>query len=158
MTAPFAAAFAKGELETITARLLGQLPKGRDANLGILYDSEPAAVALPMLVRELADGTGIENWVGGVGLGVCAGGEEVYDVPAVVSPETPAFTTRTAIPSALSRASSRAGKVALTGRPNPAVRLSPKARISGGRAAAGAAPARSGTAAASSAARRRRST
>src|SRR5438067_1363710 len=57
--------------------------------------------------------------------------------PAVVSPETPALTTRTLIPSLFSRASSRAGKVASAGSPNPAVRLSPKARISGTRAAAG---------------------
>jgi small ligand-binding sensory domain FIST len=37
---------------------------------------------LPQLVDELAAGTGIAHWTGGVGLGVCAGGEEVYDRPA----------------------------------------------------------------------------
>jgi len=82
MSTPFAAAFAKGELETLSARVLAQLPSGQGANLGIVYISEPAAVALPLLVRELADGTGISSWVGGVGLGVCAGGEEVHDIPA----------------------------------------------------------------------------
>ena len=44
--------------------------------------SEPAAAVLPALVDELAAGTGIAHWTGGVGLGVCAGGEEVYDRPA----------------------------------------------------------------------------
>jgi small ligand-binding sensory domain FIST len=82
MSTPFAAAFIKGELETLSARALAQLPAREGANLGILYVSEPAAVALPLLVRELADGTGIESWVGGVGLGVCTAGEEVYDMPA----------------------------------------------------------------------------
>ena len=33
-------------------------------------------------MRDLAAGTGINSWVGGVGLGICAAGEEVYDRPA----------------------------------------------------------------------------
>jgi small ligand-binding sensory domain FIST len=87
MSAPFAAAFAEGDPTTLAARLLAQLPAGqRDAsggaNLGILYVSEPAAAVLPLLARELADGTGIASWVGGVGLGVCAAGQEVYETPA----------------------------------------------------------------------------
>ena len=82
MSAPFAAAFAEGDPATLGARLLAQLPKGQEANLGILYVSEPAAVVLPLLARELADGSGIASWVGGVGLGVCAQGQEVYETPA----------------------------------------------------------------------------
>ena len=61
-----------------------QLPGPDDgATLGIIYISEPAAPMLGSLVRELAAGTGIASWVGGVGLGVCAAGQEVYDRPAV---------------------------------------------------------------------------
>ena len=87
MSAPFAAAFAEGDPTTLGARLLAQLKPAeedaaRGANLGILYVSEPAAVALPLLARELADGSGIASWVGGVGLGVCAAGQEVYETPA----------------------------------------------------------------------------
>src|SRR5439155_353221 len=37
---------------------------------------------LPLLARELADASGIASWVGGVGLGVCAAGQEVYETPA----------------------------------------------------------------------------
>jgi small ligand-binding sensory domain FIST len=78
----FAAAFASGDAASLGARLLAQLPKDERATLGILYVSEPAATALPALVDELAAGTGIAHWTGGVGLGVCAAGEEVYDQPA----------------------------------------------------------------------------
>ncbi len=82
MTAPFAAAFAEGDPATLGARLLAQLPAGPGATLGILYVSEPAAPVLPQLVRELTQGLGITAWVGGVGLGVCAAGQEVYETPA----------------------------------------------------------------------------
>jgi small ligand-binding sensory domain FIST len=83
MSTPFAAAFAAGDTATLVQRCLAQLPSAdKDATLGILYVSEPAAPALPQLVRDLAAGTGIGSWVGGVGLGICGGGEEVYDRPA----------------------------------------------------------------------------
>ncbi len=82
MSAPFAAVFAEGDPATLASRLLAQLPAGNEANLGILYVSEPAAATLPLLARELADGTGIASWVGGVGLGVFATGQEVYETPA----------------------------------------------------------------------------
>jgi small ligand-binding sensory domain FIST len=83
MSTPFAAAFAVGDTATLAQRCLAQLPSaGQDATLGILYVSEPAAPALPQLVRDLTAATGINSWVGGVGLGICGGGEEVYDRPA----------------------------------------------------------------------------
>src|SRR5207248_1225476 len=83
MNTPFAAAFATDDMPTLAQRCLAQLPStDNDATLGILYVSEPAAPALPRLVRDLAAGTGIASWVGGVGLGICGGGEEVYDRPA----------------------------------------------------------------------------
>ena len=83
MNTPFAAAFAAGDMPTLAQRCLAQLPStDNDATLGILYVSEPAAPVLPQLVRDLAAGTGVSSWVGGVGLGICAGGEEIYDRPA----------------------------------------------------------------------------
>ena len=84
MTNSFAAAFAAGEPASFVRECLAQLPGPDDgATLGIIYISEPAAPMLGSLVRELAAGTGIASWVGGVGLGVCAAGQEVYDRPAV---------------------------------------------------------------------------
>jgi small ligand-binding sensory domain FIST len=80
--AGFASAFASGDAASLGARLLAQLTPEAEATLGIIYVSEPAADVLPQLVDELAAGTGIAHWTGGVGLGVCAAGEEVYDRPA----------------------------------------------------------------------------
>jgi small ligand-binding sensory domain FIST len=83
MTMPFAAAFAVGEAATLAERCLAQLPSaGEGASLGIVYVTEPAASVLPLLVRDLAAATGVESWVGGVGLGICATGQELYDRPA----------------------------------------------------------------------------
>lgn len=79
MKTGFAAAFAKGDATSLARRCLEQLPQSSEANLGIVYVTEPAAVRFPQLVQELAAGTGIANWVGGVGLGLCAVGEEVYE-------------------------------------------------------------------------------
>jgi small ligand-binding sensory domain FIST len=83
MSTPFAAAFAEGDPATLAARCLAQLPREQGGTLGILYVSEPAGRMLPALAREFAAGLGIDAWVGGVGLGVCAAGREVYDMPAV---------------------------------------------------------------------------
>jgi small ligand-binding sensory domain FIST len=82
MSARFAAAFAEGDIATLARQLRDRLPGGLRAALGVLYVSEPAGPALPLLVRELAEATGTAAWVGGVGLGVCTAGREVYDRPA----------------------------------------------------------------------------
>lgn len=81
-TPHFAAGFAEGDPRTLAARLLAQLPQGQEANLGILYVSEPTAPAVAELLRELTAGTGVTAWVGGVGLGICAPGHEAHEVPA----------------------------------------------------------------------------
>lgn len=96
MSAGFTAAFASGDAATLGARLVGQLPREAEATLGILYVSEPAAQVLSKLVDELAVGTGIDHWTGGVGLGVCALGEEIYDQPAaaVLTAAVPADSFR----------------------------------------------------------------
>lgn len=96
MSAGFTTAFASGDAATLGARLVAQLPREAEATLGILYVSEPAAQVLPKLVDELAVGTGIDHWTGGVGLGVCALGEEIYDQPAaaVLTAAVPADSFR----------------------------------------------------------------
>jgi small ligand-binding sensory domain FIST len=83
MSGPFAAAFAEGDPATLVARCLAQLPRGEGANLGILYISEPAGRMLPSVARELGEALGIASWVGGVGLGVCTAGQEIYNTPAI---------------------------------------------------------------------------
>jgi small ligand-binding sensory domain FIST len=82
MSGSFAAAFAQGNPASLSASLLADLPVQRTANLGILYVSEPTGPYFAQLVDDLTAITGIKNWVGGVGLGVCAPGQEVYGEPA----------------------------------------------------------------------------
>jgi small ligand-binding sensory domain FIST len=84
VSAQFAAAAAAGEPESLAAQCIAGLSPVDGATLGILYTTEPAAAALPELVRALAEHTGIRSWVGGVGLGVCSATTEIFDQPAVV--------------------------------------------------------------------------
>ena len=85
MSSSFSAAFAAGDPAQLAQACLEQLPANHEATLGIVYVTEAVAPALPQLLRELASGSGIEEWVGGVGLGVCTGGAEAYDRPAAVA-------------------------------------------------------------------------
>ncbi len=85
MSARFAAAAATGDPAGLAARLVAGLSPVEGATLGILYTTEPAASALPALLRDLAGQTGVGSWVGGVGLGVCSAASEVFDEPAAVA-------------------------------------------------------------------------
>jgi len=84
VSAQFAAAAASGDSESLAAQCIAGLSAVDGATLGILYTTEPAAPALPELVRALAEHTGIRSWVGGVGLGVCSATSEIFDQPAAV--------------------------------------------------------------------------
>lgn len=82
MSAAFASAVAQGDPAGFAGQLLSQLTVPAQARLGIVYVNEPAAAQLPELVRELTAATGIEHWVGGVGLGLFAPDGELYERPA----------------------------------------------------------------------------
>jgi small ligand-binding sensory domain FIST len=84
MTTEFAAAAVSGDLARLAERALAALAPNPGASLGIVYANEPAGAAFPDLVVALARGTGIESWVGGVGLGVLSAAGEIYDEPALV--------------------------------------------------------------------------
>jgi small ligand-binding sensory domain FIST len=84
MTERFAAAVAAGDPASLAGQAIAALPRTDGATLGILYTTEPAAPALPKLVRALAEHTGIHSWIGGVGLGVCSAETEIFDQPAAV--------------------------------------------------------------------------
>lgn len=60
---------------------LGRLPAG--ANLGFIYASDALARDLEALLRLLKQGTGIESWVGSVGVAISVTGHEYYDQPAL---------------------------------------------------------------------------
>lgn len=54
-----------------------------EANLGFLYVTDVLADDLPSILTFLRERTGIEDWVGTVGVGVCATGSEYFDAPAM---------------------------------------------------------------------------
>lgn len=85
MSPRFAATLAVGDPASLAERCIAGIPAADRSNLGILYLTEPAAPVLPELVGALAERTGIGSWVGGVGLGVCSGNEEIFDEPAAVA-------------------------------------------------------------------------
>lgn len=58
-------------------------PLNGNATLGLLYVTEHLAPVLEAILAELRTKTGIDSWAGSVGLGVCAGGREYFDRPAM---------------------------------------------------------------------------
>lgn len=54
-----------------------------EANFGFIYATDACAEELPGMLRLLKGHTGIEHWVGTVGMGICASGQEYYDQPAL---------------------------------------------------------------------------
>jgi len=85
MSAAFAASVAVGDPDGLAAQCVASIAPVEGANLGLLYVTEPVAEAMPDLVRALTHHTGIDSWVGGVGLGVCSPTEEIFDKPAAVA-------------------------------------------------------------------------
>ena len=63
------------------ARQLRPLPEG--ANLGFVYVTDLLAGRLDGILPRLREKTGIGHWVGGVGMGICAGDRGFFDRPAV---------------------------------------------------------------------------
>ena len=77
-----------GDWETLTRDCLDQLESGPDgekltANLGFLYVTDELSEDFDQVWQLLRRETGIKDWVGTVGLGVCVGGREYFDTPAV---------------------------------------------------------------------------
>ncbi|MEJ2344082.1 MAG: FIST C-terminal domain-containing protein [Gammaproteobacteria bacterium] len=62
---------------------LGAVPAG--ANLGFLYTTDGLAGDFSVAAQRLREATGVEHWVGTVGMGICANGTEYYDAPAVAA-------------------------------------------------------------------------
>ena len=60
---------------------LSPIPSG--ANLGFVYMTDAMAGSMEALLERYRVETGIEHWVGTVGMGVCASGIEYYDRPAL---------------------------------------------------------------------------
>ena len=53
-----------------------------EANFGFIYATDAMSADFPELLKQCKKATNIEHWVGSIGLGVIAAGQEVYDLPA----------------------------------------------------------------------------
>jgi small ligand-binding sensory domain FIST len=53
-----------------------------DANFGFVYATDAMSADYPELLQRCKAATGIEHWIGTIGLGIVATGREMYDLPA----------------------------------------------------------------------------
>ncbi len=67
----------------LDACLVDVLPLPPGANFGLLYVTDLIAGELPDILVRLKRETGIADWVGAVGMGICATGVEYLDEPAI---------------------------------------------------------------------------
>lgn len=75
---------AAADWRDAAAHCVGELGRLHDGfRLGFLYVTDHWADAIADIVAGLRRGTGIADWVGTVGLGVCAGGREYFDQGAM---------------------------------------------------------------------------
>ncbi|MSO54660.1 MAG: histidine kinase [Rhodospirillales bacterium] len=80
----FAAAHAVGtDWKDAIAYALAGLEQVEGANLGFVYATDLLADDLPAIVAHLKAETGIADWVGGIGMGICSATTEHFDVPAI---------------------------------------------------------------------------
>jgi len=67
------------------AALRGSPTAPPSANLGFVYTSQEAAGELPNILKILKRESGIKDWVGAAGIGLCATGTEYFRRPAVAT-------------------------------------------------------------------------
>ena len=72
-----------GDWESITERCIGQLGPTGDATLGFVYATDLLADSFEKIVARLKESTGIADWVGTIGFGVCVGGKEYFNTAAM---------------------------------------------------------------------------
>jgi len=81
--------FAYGHAAATSWRLAAEAclaqcgPGVRNANLGFVYATDSFAETFTEIIDFLRRRTGVEHWVGTVGLGICATGREYLDEPAL---------------------------------------------------------------------------
>lgn len=63
----------------------GLMPLPQGANIGFVYITDIFAEDASNVLAYLRQKTGIENWVGTVGMGICAADTEYFDQPAVAA-------------------------------------------------------------------------
>ena len=85
ITGTFRIAHASGgDWQDLTAACLAELGAAVDgANLGFVYVSDSLDEDLRHVLNRLRAETGVHDWVGTIGFGVCASGTELFDMPAM---------------------------------------------------------------------------
>jgi small ligand-binding sensory domain FIST len=53
--------------------------------LGFLYATDALVAQLPEILEHFKQATGIEHWIGTVGLGICSNGQEYFEEPAIAA-------------------------------------------------------------------------
>jgi small ligand-binding sensory domain FIST len=82
-TPSFAVAHSAGADWATLARTCAARLSTAGGDLGFLYVTDALAGDLPKILAVLRERLGIADWVGSVGLGVCATGREYFDEPAL---------------------------------------------------------------------------
>lgn len=86
MNGRFSSAIGEGQDWSDAAKdCLERLDPVPEANLGFLYVTDHLADQLGSILTLFRGVTGVDLWVGTVGLGVCGTGREVFDRPAVAA-------------------------------------------------------------------------
>lgn len=81
----FAYAYAAvGEARALAETCVEQLQGSQGHNLGFVYVTSQLAGSLNGILAVLKNGTGIDDWTGTVGSGICTTGAEYFDCPAIV--------------------------------------------------------------------------
>ncbi len=85
ITRSFRTAHASGgDWEDLTQACLAQIGTPPDgSNLGFVYVTDSLDEDMGRIVDALREATGIPDWVGTIGFGVCTAGEELFDLPAM---------------------------------------------------------------------------
>jgi len=58
-------------------------PLAANSNIGFIYTTDYLAHELPNIILMLKTKTGIDHWIGTVGIGICANNKEIYGTPAI---------------------------------------------------------------------------
>lgn len=78
-------AAAENWLAAATACREQMLPVPAGSSLGFLYVTDAIAQDMPLVLEYFRENTGVEHWVGTVGIGICACGIEYYNQPAIAA-------------------------------------------------------------------------
>lgn len=82
----FALATAHGQDRAhLAAECAAQLRDNANHTLGFVYVTSPLAGSLSVVIETLRANTAVQSWVGTVGYGICASGEDYFNEPAIVA-------------------------------------------------------------------------